>query len=249
MGEKRPIIGISGSILVDQGGIFPGYERAYVNNNYIQAVVNAGGVPFMVPIINNPDIICQQVEQIDGLVVSGGHDVNPLLYGEEPRELLGAIFPERDSFDELLIKATIEAKKPVLAICRGFQILNVIYAGTLYQDISYNDDSYIKHMQADGPAIATHTIKIEKDSLLGRIFGEQSITNSFHHQSIKEIAPGFRVTAIAKDGTIEAIEKEDAEFVLGVQFHPEMMAEKHENMLNLFRAMIKQATNKKLQLI
>lgn len=247
MSVTKPIIGISGSIIIDQGGRFPGYERAYVNNNYIQSVVQAGGVPFIIPVVSEPELIYQQVEQIDGLVVSGGHDVNPILYGEEPWEKQREIFPERDEFDQILIKAVIEANKPVLAICRGIQILNVTFGGTLYQDISYKEGAFVKHEQDAGPFIATHTIQIEKGSLLESILGPKCLTNSFHHQAIKDVAPGFKVTAKAKDGIIEAIEKEDADFVLGVQFHPEMMAEKHENMMNLFKVFIRAVNRRNLQ--
>ncbi|WJQ08778.1 gamma-glutamyl-gamma-aminobutyrate hydrolase family protein [Geobacillus stearothermophilus] len=240
----KPIIGISGGIMIDQGGRFPGYERVYVNNNYVQSVVRAGGVPFIIPIVNDPELIYRQVEQIDGLIVSGGHDVNPILYGEEPLEKQGAVFPERDEFDQVLIKTTIEASKPVLAICRGIQILNVAFGGTLYQDISYKKGAFIKHEQDAGPSVATHTIQIVRGSLLERILGTESLTNSFHHQAIKDTAPGFKVTAKTKDGIIEAIEKEDADFVIGVQFHPEMMVEKNTDMLNLFKAFINAASKK-----
>jgi putative glutamine amidotransferase len=236
--RRNPIIGISGSIIIDQGGIFPGYERAYVNNNYINSVARSGGVPVILPVVTDHKIIYRQVENIEGLVVSGGQDVNPLLYGEEPETKQGAIFPERDEFDQILIKTTIEAGKPVLAICRGIQILNVAYGGTLYQDVSKKEGAFVKHEQAGGPSYATHTIQIEKGSLLETILGSECRTNSFHHQAIKDVAQGFKVTATAKDGIVEAIEKEGARFVLGVQFHPEMMAEKHENMLNLFKALI-----------
>ncbi|MGL5123226.1 MAG: gamma-glutamyl-gamma-aminobutyrate hydrolase family protein [Fusobacteriaceae bacterium] len=238
---KKPIIGISGSLLTDEDGDFAGYERAYVNNDYITSVISAGGIPYIIPLVEDDDIILAHAELIDGLIMSGGHDVNPLLYGEEPCNELGGILPKRDTFDISLIKTVMNLKKPILGICRGEQILNVANGGTLYQDLKFSHNSYIKHNQKKLPNFATHTVIIEKNSKLYDLLGKETIVNSFHHLAIKDIAPNFRAVAYSKDGIIEAIEKEGDIFVVGVQWHPEMLSKNYPNMLKIFKKLISEA--------
>jgi len=245
MMNRRPIIGITGSLLIDEGGMFPGYERAYVNNDYVQSVVAAGGTPYIVPMVYEEEVIRAQIEMVDAVIISGGHDVNPLLYGEEPSQKLGAILPKRDTFDVAVIKIAIELKKPILGICRGHQIINVVNGGTLYQDLSLIDGCYIKHNQGALPSEATHTVEIVKGTKLNDILGEKALTNSFHHLAVKDLAPGFIASAVAKDGVIEAIEKMGEDFVIGVQWHPEMMAKNHPAMLEIFKKLIKVTKEKK----
>ncbi|MGV3489624.1 MAG: gamma-glutamyl-gamma-aminobutyrate hydrolase family protein [Tuberibacillus sp.] len=241
----KPVIGISGGHLIDEGGRFPGYKRSYVNDDYVQSVVLGGGIPYIVPVVCNEEVIAEQIRQIDGLILSGGDDVSPLLYGEEPLTKLGTTFPERDEFDSLLIKHALEQKKPIFAICRGLQILNVAFGGSLYQDLSYDEDSTIKHDQwsrGDQPA---HTVDISEDSLLFNILGGSALVNSFHHQAVKRAAKGFKITAAAKDGVIEALEKEGDDYVVGVQWHPEMMAQNNPSMRALFERLVQEAVKRK----
>ena len=237
---KKPVIGIVGNIIFNQESMFLGNERAYVNNNYVEAVSNAGGVPIILPIIADKNTIKLQIENIDGLVISGGYDVNPLLYNEEPLQKLGFIYPERDEYDVEVIKVALELGKPILGICRGLQILNVFFGGTLYQDLSLIDECYINHSQTSRPDAIGHTVEIVKETMLFNILGESVITNSFHHQAIKELGSGLKVSAKAKDGIIEGIEAESG-FVIGVQWHPEMLAKKHTEMLKLFKALVKRS--------
>lgn len=237
---KSPIIGISGNMLFDRGDMFPGYKRAYVNNDYVEAVENAGGVPLILPIISDKKAIKLQIENIDGLIISGGYDVNPLIYGEEPAQKLGFIYPARDEYDINVIEIALELHKPILGICRGLQILNVFLGGTLYQDLELIDGCYIKHLQSSMPVTIGHTVNIEKGTKLFNILGSKVITNSFHHQAIKKLAPGLKVSAKSEDGIIEGIESEN-EFVLGIQWHPEMLAKEHKEMLNIFKELINQS--------
>ncbi|WDV47888.1 gamma-glutamyl-gamma-aminobutyrate hydrolase family protein [Clostridiaceae bacterium M8S5] len=239
--EKKQIIGISGSLIVDEGGMFPGYERAYVNDDYVQSVVRAGGVPYIIPLVYDEEIIRMQLENIDALILSGGHDANPLLWGEEPSQKLGAILPKRDTFDTTLYKIAIELKKPILGICRGEQIINVAEGGTIHQDLSLIDGCYIKHNQGHLSNIPTHTVNIVKGTKLYDILGEKVITNSFHHLAVKDVAPGFIVSATSNDGVIEAIEKDGDHFVVGVQFHPEMMTKDYPTMSKLFENLIEES--------
>lgn len=244
MGERKsPIIGISGGLLIDEGGMFPGYERAYVNNDYISAVIMCKGVPYILPIIDDDKLIKEQLSHIDALILSGGQDVNPLLYGEEPHCKLGNILPKRDTYDIKLIKLALEMGKPILGICRGEQILNVSQGGTLYQDLSLMEGSHIKHNQRHLSNIPTHSVEIIKGTKLHKILGKTTIlTNSFHHMAVNKVAPGYVVSARSKDGVVEAIEKEGEDFVIGLQWHPEMMAKENEIMKKIFTALIEEAT-------
>lgn len=234
----KKIIGISGSILIEKGRIFPGYERAYVNNDYVQSILLAGAVPVILPVSTDEDVIKAQLKAVDGILLTGGEDVNPLLFGEEPRKFIGETMDERDTFDSILIKNALEQKKPILGICRGSQILNVVCGGTLYQDCSLSENQYVGHIQGCKTSQASHSIDIEEESYLYEIFGDRALVNSYHHMSIKDVAEGFKIIAKAKDGIIEGIQKNDGSFALGVQWHPEMMAASNDNMLKIFKLLI-----------
>lgn len=237
---KKPIIGISGSVLIEQNGMQLGTRRAYVNEHYINAVKMAGGVPLILPVLDNEDIIKAQIELIDGLILSGGHDVDPHFYGEEPMPKLTATWPKRDKFDSLLAINAIEANKPILGICRGMQILNATFGGSLYQDISHLE-GVLKHVQATSHDTATHTINVKEGSRLFDIFGKEVLVNSLHHQAVKDVAPGFKVVAESKDGIVEALEREGDLFVLGIESHPEILVEKYDYALNLFKRFVEEA--------
>ncbi|MDF2505341.1 gamma-glutamyl-gamma-aminobutyrate hydrolase family protein [Clostridium sp.] len=239
--SRKPIIGISGNFIIDRGGMFPGYKRAYVNDDYVRAVAMAGGIPYIIPIVSDESIVIEQMSNVDALILSGGYDVNPLIYGEEPRQKLGAILPERDKFDIWLLEEACKMNKPVLGICRGIQIMNAAFGGSINQDLSYDENCYIKHFQETSPSTAGHTVEILEGSKLHSILGSKITTNSFHHQTLNRIAEGFTVTAKAKDGTVEAIEKDGENFVLGIQWHPEMMSSSSQEMLHIFRNLVKNA--------
>ncbi len=234
-------IGIIGNLLYDQGGNFPGYARSYVNEDYVESVLRAGGVPVILPVNTDEEVIQAQLEGLDALVFSGGYDVNPQLFGEEPHRLLGQICDERDAFDIFLFKAAMEQKLPILAICRGLQLINVACGGTLYQDCSEQENSYIQHDQVHTPDHVCHTVNITPDSALHEIFGDSTFVNSFHHMAVKDPAPDLRVTAVAPDGIIEGLESTTDQFILAVQWHPEMLYRKYGKMLDLFRLLIEKA--------
>ena len=219
---KKPIIGISASMIYEEKDeLFLGDKYSCAAYSYIDAVYKSWGIPITLPILK---------------------DVDPHFYGEEPLEKLEAIFPERDVHEIALIKAAIDLKKPIFAICRGMQILNVACGGTLYQDISYAPGEHIKHYQIGSPYQATHTIKIDKNSILFKMADKMEIerVNSFHHQALKQVAKGLKVVATAPDGIIEAVEaeNEDGPFILGVQFHPEMMFDKSTFVRGMFKRFI-----------
>lgn len=241
---KKPVIGISGSLIIDDSGSFAGYKRSYVNNDYILSVIRNGGIPFIIPFNENEEVIKAQMEMIDGLLLSGGQDVAPKNYGEEPTPKLGDIFPERDDFEYALLKSALEAKKPVLGICRGSQIINTYFNGSLYQDLSYIGKDVLKHNQVNSPSMVTHSVTIDKSSKLFDIFGEEKIrVNSFHHQAVKKVGEGLVKAAKAPDGIVEAIEKTDYPFLVAVQWHPEMLQNSVDMMNKLFLRFIKEASN------
>lgn len=242
--KKKPIIGISGSMIIDEGGMFPGYKRSYVNNDYVRSVIEAGGIPFIIPMNNDEEIIESQLDLVDGLILSGGHDVNPLLFNEEPHQKLGGIYPDRDDFDFKLVKKAMNKNMPIIGICRGHQVINVANGGSLYQDLSLIEGCYIKHNQGSLSSQATHTLTVEKDSVLGEILGTKTYSNSFHHLAVKDVADGFRIVALAEDGVIEAIEREEKPLVMGIQWHPEMMSGVDKGMMDIFKYFINECKNK-----
>lgn len=238
---KKPVIGILSNLLIMEGGMFPGIERAYVNNDYVEAVALGGGVPLLIPVNEDEYIIKEQIDLVDGVVISGGYDINPLIYGEQPSQKMGFTYPKVDEFYLKAVKYAIDKDKPVLGICKGVHILNVLYGGTLYQDISLMNGCFIKHVQSSKREIPTHLVNVKKDSVLFQILGDKVLTNSYHHQCIKSIGQGLKVAATSDDGVIEAIEKTGSSFVLGIQWHPEMMAKSCEAMLNIFKKLIEES--------
>ena len=228
--EKKVIIGISAS------------KPSSATETYVKSVRRAGGVPLIIPITSEEVELKAVLKVVDGIIMTGGEDIAPHLYGEEPIPELGKVYAERDEFDLKLIKMAVEKKLAVMGICRGVQVMNVAFGGTLYQDIPVQlPESRVKHY-ADYGSDKIHKIKIKKGSCLGEILGESVVVNSTHHQSVKDLAPGFVVTAVAEDGVVEAIEMENGRPIFGVQFHPEaFVAAGDDEFLGLFEYFVKEA--------
>jgi putative glutamine amidotransferase len=241
--QKKPIIGLS-SNWIDNS-----YTSAYVT--YVRSVMKTGGVPVVLPVTSDESMIGQYLDIIDGLIMTGGEDIDPSYFGEEPIKGMGRIVPERDEFDIKLIKMAVARNIPVLGICRGEQLLNVAFGGTLYQDIpSQIGEIGLKHNQNAPNYHASHGIEIEKGSFMEVLLGTTFIrVNSLHHQAVKDIAPGFIATAKSKDGIIEAIEMIGSKRVLGVQFHPECFIDAgYPGFTNIFTHFINEASkNQKIQ--
>ena len=235
----KPFIGVSGNILRDNGGAYVDLLRSYVNHDYPRSIEEAGGIPVIIPFTKNLDVARETVAKLDALLLSGGHDVSPLNYGEEPLQGLGDVFPERDQFDFALLKAAEEKQIPIFCICRGIQILNVYRGGSLYQDLKYDENCTIKHSQNQTPALGTHTVDIEFESKLASAIGRSTwITNSHHHQTCRNIGESLVVTGRAKDGTVEALEDTSRPWFVATQFHPEMMHVKDVHAKTLFKAFV-----------
>lgn len=209
--------------------------------SYVQAIENVSGLPMILPPIDNTEMIKEYLQHIDGLLLTGGVDVDPLLFGDEPTFDMGRIDPNRDFFELHLTKAALEKGLPILGICRGCQMLNIAAGGTIIQDIPsvLGRDKVIKHSQLAPRWYPTHTVEFTAGSKLEQIFGTRNLSiNSYHHQAIKEPAPGFTVTALAKDGVVEAIEQMEHRFLIGVQWHPELMFQKNTIFTNLFKSFV-----------
>ena len=239
---SKPVIGISASMILEsEGEIFLGYQRSYTNDDYIQAVSRAGGIPIVLPIVDSEEEIMAQIELLDGLIMMGGHDISPELYSEEPGQKLGFIYPRRDNFDFKLVKGAFEKKLPILGICRGHQMINVVFGGTLYQDLSEIEGCRLAHVQKTFCYEPVHKINISEDSHLYKLIGEEMKVNSFHHLAVKDVAENFDVVALSSDGVIEAIEYSKEQYIMGVQFHPEMMSSKNDKAQNIFNGLIQEA--------
>jgi putative glutamine amidotransferase len=210
-------------------GITTGYEQhgetvAALAWRYIHAVERAGGVPVCLAPVQEPHLLTGYAERLDGLIVSGGKDIPPTLYGEQPHPQTDAMTEDRPLFEMQLVRRFLERNKPVLGICYGCQLLNVAFGGSLIQDIPSQIGNGVKHRR-DSPQEphARHRVAIPENSRLRKILGmsELEIVSS-HHQAVKEPAAALKVVALAPDGVIEAVEMEDVRFLIGVQWHPEM---------------------------
>lgn len=234
----RPIIGISTNFLTVESGKFLGMERIYVNKDYSEAIEKAGGVPLLLPPSEDPSVIEAYLRICQGFLFSGGGDINPLFYRTSPCRGLEAVHSVLDRAQYLLLQEVLKTDKPVLAICRGAQLLNVVLGGTLYQDMGEVPFPVILHSQIAPRGDKFHEVVLAEDSIPGKLFGKQLWVNSFHHQAIKNPGKGLRVVATAPDGIVEAVQEENKPFVLGVQWHPEMLLTVSDEMLPLFSAFL-----------
>ena len=235
--EKReaPIIGISTEVDTP--------EKTAVKSRYVDAIIQAGGIPYLLPFTDNRVVLQAALALVDGLLLTGGCDLSPSLYGQPPLAECGAVCRERDSYDYTLLRLAHERQIPVFGICRGMQVINTFFGGTMYQDLPSQCPSDVCHRSPDGSLVAQHTIHCCPDSRLLRITGKEDLwISSIHHQAIKEIAVGFRATAFAPDGIIEAIESTLVPNIWGVQFHPEVQGTTDDaEMHQLFSSFITQA--------
>ena len=212
---------------------------------YVNAVVKAGGTPVLIPLITDEAALDEIVSRIDGLILSGGGDIHSQLFGEELHPSVESYDEERDWYEIALVKQAVDRQIPVLGICRGCQLINVAFGGSLIQDIpSQVLESTVNHNQEEAREIATHSVRISPESRLYQITQtEQIMVNSFHHQAVKVVAPGFEAVASAEDGMIEAIESTEEKVILGVQWHPENGAVAGDPiMIDIFKYLVNEAT-------
>lgn len=238
----KPIIGVT---------TFEELEKGYhsVNSNYIKAVFAAGGIPVNIPIIHDEDDYDRYLNLLDGIVLTGGIDLCPLSYNENPLKEVDTISSIRDKYEIGLFKKAYEKRMPILGICRGLQIINVCLGGNLYQDINKQVSNSLGHAPSGTPRDEFyHMIRIKNNTKLYNIFGRENLAvNSLHHQSIKELGENLIATAFSEDGIIEAIEAIDDRFLMGVQFHPESFVDKHPEYIDIFKELISVSKTKRSQ--
>lgn len=242
--SNRPLIGITGLITryIDP----PHLPMVSLNQRYVMAVEAAGGAPLIVPPGLDETILAQIFNRLDGVLLSGGGDMDPACYGEAPHPSVYDISPERDRAEMHLARWAVEREKPVMSICRGMQVFNVALGGTLLQDIPSQAPGSLTHM-FDTKTVArehiAHTVQIDPGTrLLSLIGADKAEVNSWHHQSLKKIAPALRVTACAPDGIVEAAEIPGHRFAVSVQWHPEWLYDRQPEMLRLFEGLVQAAS-------
>ena len=213
--KHQPVIGITGNY---------GELTCKLSEGYYKSIQRAGGVPVIIPPLSDTDSIINTLEHIDGLLLSGGGDYNPLFTGEDPSPKLGGINNERDLPELLITQLAYNRQIPMLGICRGIQTLAIALGGKVKQDIS--DICKVKHSQDADRSEPTHSVAIEEDSILYTLYNNKTIyVNSFHHQAVEDAGKRFRVVGRSADGIIEAIESSEFKSIMGVQWHPECMSE------------------------
>ena len=239
-----PRIAISGRVTNDGGKHHTG-----VQVDYVHSVANAGGLPLVLSPLMETGHAIHALDGCDGLVLSGGEDVDPSHYGAERSKHLKEVDPRRDAFELALFAAGKERHLPILAICRGLQLVNVALGGTLWQDLPSEFESQLNHDIGDRWDIRSHPIALYPDTQLhDTLMCETLVVNSFHHQAIRDLAPGLVVSATAEDGIIEAVEQYDNGWLLGVQWHPESFwRESDAPDASLFRALVRRASRQAVE--
>jgi gamma-glutamyl-gamma-aminobutyrate hydrolase PuuD len=235
-----PLIGIT-------AGLSPTTPEYYVLRwDYLRSIELAGGIPVVLP-PSGPALHPSLIVRLDGLVATGGVDVDPRLYGADPHPKVTDVSEERDEFELILMREALARGIPILGVCRGMQVLNVELGGTLIQDIPSETGSTLCHLDLDQPrATIAHPIFVECGSRLGDILGRHEVpVNSFHHQAVGRLGRGLNATAVAPDGIVEALELPGPRFVVGVQWHPEAFWREHDRYFGrLFHAFVAAAAQR-----
>ncbi len=236
----KPVIGITCGYDSTATG---GRERLCVYADYVEAIRAAGGAVVLLPTAKDadadPEISARLLDAVDGVLLPGGIDVDPIHFEEEPLPQLGMVDPDLDTLELGLARLALQRNKPVLGVCRGCQVLNVAAGGSLYQDIATQLKTTVKHSQLAPRWYPTHEVHFEHGSRVSQILGTQLLrVNSFHHQSIKAVAPEFRISGKSRDAVVEAVESKVHSFAIGVQWHPECLYARYPVFLRLFDALV-----------
>lgn len=236
-------------------GITPAYDsengRLFLRPPYLEAVLDAGGLPVILPLAAGETHIRLLLGMLHGLVLSGGGDLDPAFFHEPPNPRLGEVQPLRDLLELKLTRLALEENLPLLGICRGIQVMNVAAGGSLIQDLPSQRPGGIRHRQTKDRNLTTHRVEVKERSHLGKIVkpflseaqnkGMVIEVNSLHHQAVKDLGAGFSASAWSRDGIIEAIEALDRDFAVGVQWHPEDLYKSEKTSRALFTALIEAA--------
>lgn len=237
----KPIIGITPSLQPEE-------KQCYLWDAYSNAIVRTGGIPVILPCVSDKESLQCYAEMIDGLLLSGGTDIEPVQYGEETLdgfEIEWPMTPARDIYEIQLIQAMEALDKPILGICRGHQMINVAFGGTLYQDLNVQlpRKPMLRHFQASPWPHPTQKIFLQANSMLANILGDTIINvNTLHHQAVKSLGEGIVISGHALDYVVEAIERPQNRFIVGVQWHPELLSIENDSWLRLFSALVKNSS-------
>lgn len=231
----RPVIGVVP--LVDHK-----LESLWMLPGYFDAVSEAGGVPMMLPLTADPDVLFRALDVVDGVVVTGGQDVGPALYGEKDPSaigLCGELCPERDAMEALLVPELVARDVPTLGICRGIQVINAVLGGTLWQDVPRQRPSAVEHHGKPPYDEPVHTVEVLSGTPLSSCVGAGELpVNSYHHQALRDVAPGLTAMAMAADGVVEAVWRPASRFFWAVQWHPEFAHKVDQPSRKIFSALV-----------
>lgn len=235
---RKPIIGVVPLVDVQR-------ESYWILPGYFEGVAEAGGIPVMLPLTNDRTDLDQALSACDGLLITGGQDVSPAVYGEKNPAavaLVGETCPERDRMEAALLPLTIERDLPVLGICRGIQVINALLGGTLWQDLPAQRPSGVEHHGAPPYDVPVHTVEVAAGTPLAEAIGSgEHAVNSYHHQAVRELAPGLEVMAVSPDGLVEALWRPASAFLWAVQWHPEFAHRVDEPSRQIFSAFVEAA--------
>jgi putative glutamine amidotransferase len=237
----KPLIGVTPDFNAGDRKEWGGREPTYfLRARYVRAIEDLGGIPIVLPLVADLGARRRLLTQIDGLLLTGsGPDLAPELYGERQRYKFRVMSQRRATFELEMAQLARAADRPLLGICGGMQALNVAFGGSLYQDIDSQRPQPLQHRQSLPATQLTHAVRIVPKSLLHGIVQTKTLrVNSSHHQSVKDVAPALTATAVAPDGVIEAIESSSQRFLLGIQWHPEFLFDRHERHRRLFQAFL-----------
>ncbi len=226
-------IALSASYRLSKDEHWEGSGRSQLSQAYVDSFIRAGAAPIIVPVTDNEAVIANILQTVDGVVLTGGEDVDPARYGQERDECTEHVCPLRDAYDALLFQKAQAHGLPVMGICRGMQLINVVMGGTLCQHLD-------GHIQENPRHETSHEVTVKEESMLVQALGRHSFVNSFHHQAIDRLAAGLHISALSPDGVIEAVEsvRGDSPLILAVQWHPEELSGQHDAMNRLFKIFV-----------
>jgi putative glutamine amidotransferase len=224
----KPVIGVMP--LVDEKK-----DSLWMLPGYMDGISAAGGIPLMFPVTEDGEEIAQLLDMVDGILLTGGHDVDPAIYGEEPLDDSVVPCVQRDRMESEVLRQALEKDMPVIGICRGIQFLNAYLGGTLYQDLPKQRPTNVEHHQTPPYDQPVHKVSLTEEGSLFKLLNEETLSvNSYHHQAVKELAEGLKIMATSEDGLVEAVEMPAKRFVWAVQWHPEFAYKTDDNCMKIF---------------